>query len=137
MVHYKKKEKKFDKNTLSNSLFKHKLKSYIKMNKLHYHPIQFISSVHVFAIYSKTWLQVHVSSRDQWIYFFILWNYFNSFRSTFIGNKNFPGLWEQNFVGSVIRINLIKYQTSACINVCGYVNFVGKGCSRKPQTLFP
>lgn len=137
MVHYKKKEKKFDKNTLSNSLFKHKLKSYIKMNKLQYHPIQFISSVYVFAIYSKTWLQVHVSSRDQWIYFLILWNYFNSFRSTFIGNQNFPGLWEQNFVGSVIRINLIKYQTSACINVCGYVNFVGKGCSRKPQTLYP
>lgn len=53
---YKKKEKKFDKNTLSNCLFKHKLKSYIKMNKLQYHPIQFISSVRVFAIYSKTWL---------------------------------------------------------------------------------
>lgn len=34
MVYYKKKEKKFDKNILSNCLFKYKFKLYIKMNKL-------------------------------------------------------------------------------------------------------
>lgn len=132
MVHYKKRKR--------NLIKIHWVIVYSNINSNHtlkWTSSMFISSVHVFAIYSKTWLWVHVSSRDQWIYFFILWNYFNSFRSTFIGNKNFPGLWEQNFVGRVIRINLIKYQTSACINICGYVNFVGKGCSRKPQTLYP
>lgn len=54
----------------------------------------------------------------------ILWNHFNSWRSIFVGNPNFPGLWGRNFDGSKFYF-VDKYWANSCtIFLSNYADFL-------------